>query len=132
MPINKMTFVPNEVFDQYLPYLTKAELKVLLIVLRQTLGWIDPKTKTRKIKDWITISFFAKKTKLTRKSISIALQGVVEKELIVILDSRNRELRTPKERRGKKKLYYAYASHFRAWKHQRSVKKISHMFTKRH
>jgi len=127
-----MTYVPNEIFDQYLPYLNKAELKVLMVVLRQTLGWIDPKTKNRKLKDWITLSFFVRKTRLSRKSVSLAIRELIEKELIVVLDNRERELRKSKDRRGKKKLYYSYAPHFRAFKHKRSVKKLSHMFTYRH
>lgn len=123
------TQVPNEVFDQQLPYLNQAQLKVLLVVIRQTLGWIDPKTKQRKRKDWISISFFSKRTRLTHKSVSMAISALIYKELIVALDYNERELRHPKDRRGKKRIYYAYAPYFRALKKKTWVDMLTDMFT---
>lgn len=108
------TQVPNELFDQYLHHLNQSELKVILVVIRQTLGYIDRKTKKRKRKDWIAMGFFQRKTGLTRKSISIAIHDLIEKELLVALDYYERELRSSKDRRGKKRIYYAYAPYFRA------------------
>lgn len=123
------TQVPNEIFDQQLPYLNQAQLKVLLVVIRQTVGWIDPKTKQRKRKDWISISFFSKRTRLTHKSISMAISELVYKELIVALDNNERELRHPKDRRGKKRIYYAYAPYFRALKKKTWVDMLTDLFT---
>ena len=125
----RSTQVPNEIFDQYLPYLNQAQLKVLLVVIRQTLGWIDPKTKQRKRKDWISISFFSKRTKLTHKSVSMAISELIYKELIVALDNHDRELRHPKDRRGKKRIYYAYAPYFRALKKKSMVDMLVDLFT---
>lgn len=125
----RSTQVPNEIFDHQLPYLNQAQLKVLLIVIRQTLGWIDPKTKQRKRKDWISIPFFSKKTGLTHKSISIAISELVNKELIVALDNNERELRHPSDRRGKKRIYYAYAPYFRALKRKTWVDTLVDVFT---
>ena len=125
----QVTFVPNEIFDQYLPYLNQAQIKVLLVILRQTIGWIDKKTGQRKRKDWITNSFFQRKSGLSRKSISYAIQELVDKELIVALNTRNKELRTAKDRRGQKRIYYAYAPYFRAWQNKRRVKKLRDLFT---
>ena len=125
----RSTQVPNEIFDQQLPYLNQAQLKVLLVVIRQTLGWIDPKTKQRKRKDWISISFFSKRTRLTHKSVSMAISELVYKELIVALDTNERELRHPKDRRGKKRIYYAYAPHFRALKKKTLVDMLVDVFT---
>tara|TARA_R110002050_G_scaffold24066_1_gene64133 strand:+ start:6040 stop:6561 length:522 start_codon:yes stop_codon:yes gene_type:complete len=119
------TQVPNEIFDEHLPYLNQTQLKVLLVVIRQTLGWIHPKTKQRKSKDWISISFFSKKTRLTHKSISLAISSLVYKNLIVALDNKNQELRHPKDRRGKKRIYYAYAPLYRALKRKTCVKKLN-------
>lgn len=120
---HQSTQVPNEVFDEHLSYLNQTQLKVLLVVIRQTLGWIHPKTKQRKDKDWISISFFSKKTRLTHKSISMAIAALIYKELIVALDYEEKELRHPKDRRGKKRIYYAYAPLFRALKRKTCVKK---------
>lgn len=125
----RSTQVPNEIFDNYLPYLNQAQLKVLLVVIRQTLGWIDPKTKKRKDKDWISISFFSKRTKLTHKSISMAISQLIYKELIVALDHYGRELRDPKDRRGKKRIYYAYAPQYRALKNKSKVDMLTKVFT---
>lgn len=125
----RSTQVPNEIFDQQLPYLNQAQLKVLLVVIRQTLGWIDPKTKQRKRKDWISISFFSKRTRLTHKSISMAISELVYKELIVALDANEKELRHPKDRRGKKRIYYAYAPYFRALKKKSIVDMLVDVFT---
>lgn len=125
----RSTQVPNEIFDQQLPYLNKAQLKVLLVVIRQTLGWIDPKTKQRKHKDWISISFFSKRTRLTHKSVSMAISELIYKELIVALDYNERELRHAKDRRGKKRIYYAYAPYFRALKKKTWVDMLTNMFT---
>ncbi len=125
----RTTQVPNEMFDQQLPYLNKAQLKVLLVVIRQTLGWIDPKTKQRKRKDWISISFFSKRTRLTHKSVSMAISELIYKELIVALDSNEKELRDPKDRRGKKRIYYAYAPYFRALKKKTWVDMLTDVFT---
>ena len=119
------TQVPNEIFDRHLPYLNQTQLKVLLVVIRQTLGWIHPKTKQRKRKDWISISFFSKKTRLTHKSISMAIAALIYKELIVALDSKDQELTHPKDRRGKKRIYYAYAPLFRALKKKSCVNKLN-------
>ena len=99
------------------------------MVIRQTLGWIDPKTKQRKRKDWISISFFSKRTRLTHKSVSMAISELVYKELIVALDTNERELRHPKDRRGKKCIYYAYAPHFRALKKKTLVDMLVDVFT---
>lgn len=107
------TQTPNEIFDLHLPYLNQAQLKVLLVVIRQTLGWIDPKTKKRKRKDWISIQFFIKRTGLTFKSVSIAIAELIRKDLIIAMTGNEKKLPLPSDRKGKKKIYYAYAPYFR-------------------
>jgi hypothetical protein len=107
------TQTPNEIFDQHLPYLNQAQLKVLLVVIRQTLGWIDPKTKKRKRKDWISIQFFIKRTGLSFKSVSIAIAELIRRDLIVAMTQNEKMLPKPEDRRGKKKIYYSYAPYFR-------------------
>lgn len=130
MQLQQTTPLPNEIIDQHLPNLNQAQMKVLLVIIRQTLGWFDPKTKERKYKDWISIRFFIRKTGLTKKSISLAIQELIDKDLIVVLESyQSKELRTASERRGKKKLYYAYAPYYRAMLHRQRVKKFRKKFT---
>ena len=77
------TPVPNVLFDVYLKQLKGAELKVLLIIIRQTLGWADTKTKLgRKEKDWISGSQLHLKTGISRRAISIAIDGLVKSQKI--------------------------------------------------
>jgi phage replication O-like protein O len=100
------TPVPNIVFDLHLPNLSESELKVLLIIIRQTYGWIDPYTKKRKSRDWISHSQFQKKTNLSRRSISEALKSLSTKNIISITDFKGEPLYYSWERKGKRRLYF--------------------------
>ena len=93
-------------FDKYLPIVKPTEAVIMMIIFRQTIGWIDIKTKKRKLKDWITNSQFQKKSGLTDKTISQAIQGLVDRRLITVTDSQGNELPTPESRRRKGKLFY--------------------------
>ncbi len=105
---NGFTQVPNILFDAYLPHLSLAELKVLLVVIRQTLGWVHKKSGKRKVKDRITHAQFISKTGLSRKIISKTIQSLNVIGLITISDYRGNVLDTPQKRKGKSYLYYAY------------------------
>jgi phage replication O-like protein O len=82
------TTVPDELFDLLMPRLTGAELKVLLYIVRRTFGW-------KKDSDRISLSQFetgiTRKngealdggTGLSRRANLKALQGLVEKNVIV-------------------------------------------------
>ena len=53
--IPNTTQVPNFVLDELLPTLSDVELRIVLIVTRQTLGWVEDKeTGRRKDRDWIS------------------------------------------------------------------------------
>ncbi len=125
----RSTQVPNEIFDFHLPYLNQAQLKVLLVVIRQTLGWIDPKTKKRKRKDWISSTFFQRKTGLTAKSISLGISELIRMDLILSFDHRGNRLKKPQDRRGKKRIYYAYAPYYRLTERKTMVDMLTNIFT---
>lgn len=101
------TPVPNVVFDRHLPTLTESELKILLIIIRQTYGWADKRTGGRKTRDRITHSQFVMKTGLSRRVISKAINNLVLKELISITDYQGTHLHTTLNRKGKSFLLYA-------------------------
>lgn len=101
------TKVPNIFFDRHLPHLTGSELKVLLIIIRQTMGWVDASTGERKLRDRITQSQFKLKTGLATRIISKTLKMLADKELIDITDLNNKQLKNSMERKGKSILYYA-------------------------
>jgi hypothetical protein len=104
----KTTPVPNAVFE-YIPSLSEAELKLYLIILRQTLGWQQAKTKARKVYDWISASQFQSKTGLSRRAITSAVGSLSYRNLILIADEHGRVLHTPNDRKGKTRLYYRVA-----------------------
>ena len=103
----RTTSVPNVFFDVHLKELKQAELKVLLVVTRQTNGWKDERgVHGRKEIDWISGSQLQQKTGCSRRAISDAIAVLVRKKLIVILNENGFALNTPEKRRGKYKLYY--------------------------
>jgi phage replication O-like protein O len=71
---------PTEIFDYWIPILGHVELKVLMIIVRQTFGW-------HKTKDRISISQLVEKTGSCRSNVCNAINvlidhGLVKKELI--------------------------------------------------
>jgi hypothetical protein len=109
MIYKQTTQVPNLVFDTYLPNLTESELKIILIVIRQTLGWYDKKTGKRKVRDRISGSQFRLKTGLSKRIIIKTIKSLVERNLLQVTDYRGNELRTSSERMGKTYLYFSLA-----------------------
>jgi hypothetical protein len=104
------TPVPNLFFDKYLNKLKSIELKVLLVVIRQTLGWADRRGMFgRKEIDWISGSQLKQKTGGSKRAITSATDVLVKKNLIEILDEKGNILDNPEKRQGKTRLYYRLA-----------------------
>lgn len=102
-----MTSVPNLIFDIFLKELKVAELKVLLVIIRQTLGWSDKRSlRGRKEQDWISTTQLMTKTGCSRRAISSAIDNLVHKELIEVLDLSGTLLDDPSKRKGKVHLFY--------------------------
>lgn len=70
------TQTPNDFFDEVLPTLKGAEMKVLLVVMRQTFGW-------QKRWDCISLTQMKSKTGLTTSSITSAVKSLTEKKLLI-------------------------------------------------
>jgi hypothetical protein len=101
------TPVPNILFDVYFKDLKGCELKILLVIIRQTLGWVDKQSgRGRKNRDWISTSQLQRKTGSSRRAISLGLVGLVEKGLIRITDESGCYLDDAFQRKGKLRLYY--------------------------
>ena len=99
--------VPNIFFDNYLKELKSAELKVLLVVIRQTLGWADKYgIQGRKEMDWISGGQLQQKTGNSKRAITSAIDILVKKNLIHVLDHKGNILDNPEKRQGKTKLFY--------------------------
>jgi hypothetical protein len=102
------TPVPNDLLDRVMPTLRDTELRVLLVVVRQTLGWQDgPDRSRRKERDWLTQSQLMRRTGRASEAVSAAVDGLVRARLIEVQDNWGRSLMTPAERRRfLGKLYY--------------------------
>ena len=101
------TNVPNTVFDMYLKQLGYAELKVLLVIIRQTYGWKDTSTGSYKRWDWISQQFFVRKTGLSGRAVSTAITKLISKHLISVKNEQGRLVIGNKERQYASKLYFS-------------------------
>lgn len=102
------TPLPNVIVDRHLKLLTFSELKILLVIIRQTYGWVDRQTGKRKVRDRITHQQFKEKTGLSKRTITRNLKKLVSRNLISVGDQNGRMLFLAEERRGKAFLYYGY------------------------
>ena len=102
----KTTQVPNLILDHYLPSLNLGELKILLVIIRQTNGWINHYTGKRKTYDRISKSQFIAKTGLCKRIITLSLNSLSQKSLIHITDQEGNTLK-PDQRKGNPKLFYS-------------------------
>lgn len=100
------TKVPNVIFDHILKELKGAELKILLIILRQTRGWVL-RNGQRKQRDRISRGYFMTKTGLSNKSISDSIDLLLKKKLIRVTDYNRYILHSPTKRQGKSHIYYS-------------------------
>src|SRR5436190_1188405 len=108
MIYQQTTQVPNILFDTHLPNLTESELKMLLVIIRQTNGWIDPKTRQRKTRDRISHNQFIQKTGLSRRVISKTLKSLISKGLVTVTCHDGNILHKSEERKGMAKLFYSF------------------------
>lgn len=109
MMFKNTTQVPNVLFDTLLPQLTESELKIILVIIRQTSGWVDKRTGHRKTRDRISHSQFMQKTGLSRRVISKTLKTLTHKGLITISDHRGQSLHQPEDRKGRSWMFYSFA-----------------------
>lgn len=105
MNYQETTMIPNKLFS-LIPQLKPSSVIILLIIIRQTLGWYDPKTKKRKVRDWISYKQFNEKTGLSIKTISQSINTLIERKLIKATDYYGNELSTSQLRKGKMRIYY--------------------------
>jgi len=77
-----------------------SELRVLLVVVRQTLGWqAGPDPSRRKERDWLTQSQLMRRTGRASEAVARAVDSLVRSGLIDVLDGAGTPLTTPAERR---------------------------------
>ena len=69
------TQTPNICLDEIFKTLTEGELRVILVIIRQTFGW-------HKSADKISLNQLAEKTGMERKSVCRSLASLIEKKLV--------------------------------------------------
>lgn len=83
-----------------MPTLSDTELRVLLVVLRQTVGW-------RKERDWLARSQLVVRTGRSAHAVSRAVDDLVRRGLVVVEDVEGYALATTEARRAARSaLYY--------------------------
>jgi len=110
------TPVPTDLLDRVLPLLRDTELRVLLVVVRQTLGWqVGRDPSVRKERDWLTQSQLMRRTGRASGAVARAVDALVRRGLIDVLDEGGRPLLTAAERRRSRgRLYYRFRRQDRA------------------
>lgn len=110
--IPNTTQTPNCIFDYWMSRLKGGELKVLLAVVRHTIGWLeDPETGRRREKDHITHAKLVEMTGTSGNTITRALAKLIDELGIVeALDEEENLLNNPEARRkvgqNQKPIYY--------------------------
>lgn len=106
--LSATTPVPNALLDRVMPTLRDTELRVLLVVVRQTRGWQDgPNMSQRKERDWLTQNQLMGRTGRGSGAVAHAVEALVQTGLIEVQDRAGMPLRTSSERRRHLgRLYY--------------------------
>lgn len=120
--MKETTQVTNILFDKHLAKLSLSELKVILVVIRQTIGWVNKHTGKSKVRDRIICRQFMKKTGLSRRAVSRALQSLTERKMIRVTDSKGKVLLDQGLRQGRLYMYYSAQISRPEKKYQRSFK----------
>jgi hypothetical protein len=79
IPTAKMSWtkIPNQILDQHLPTLKDTELRVLLVVIRQSLGWQQPRSMV-----FLSYHTLARRTGRGLAALALAIRGLEQKGLI--------------------------------------------------
>ncbi len=98
--IPNTTQIPHIIIREWMPKLKDVELRVLLVVTDQTLGWVeDTETGRRKEKDWISRGQLMQKTGRSHTQVSEAVKVLVDVHRIIeAFDENGNLLDEPKKR----------------------------------
>ncbi len=106
MAVPNTTPTPNELYNGEMKKMKDTELRVVLVVTRQTLGWIkDDDSGRRKEKDWISHQQLIDKTGRSGRAVSNAIESCIQNGWIEARNGDGEILDSPKKRSGNK-IYY--------------------------
>ena len=102
------TQTPNRILDLYLKNLSGAEVKIILVIIRRTLGLIDKQNPKQRVqRAWISQKLFVLITGLSGRAVSSAVESLLSKGLIVVTDNAGTHLLSASSRKAANRLYYA-------------------------
>lgn len=110
--MGRTTSVPNDLLYRVMPMLRDTELRVLLVAVRQTLGWQSGTNPARrKERDWLTQSQLMRRTGRASGAVAHAVDALVQAGLIIVTDRAGMPVKAPDERRRHLgRLYYQLGS----------------------
>jgi len=76
LPVSNYTHSPNVLYDEIFKTLKEGELRVILVLTRQTFGW-------HKCADRISLSQLSEKSGMERRSVCRSLASLIEKGLVI-------------------------------------------------
>ena len=94
--------LPVRLTDEIMPRLKDTELRVMLVVFRQTWGFLaDPDDRSRghKRRDWLSHRQLCRRTGRGSDAVSAAVASLTIAGLIVVEDASGTPMPTPEERR---------------------------------
>src|SRR3712207_2167339 len=72
------TMVPNQFLDEIVPFEKPCVVKVVCLVLRRTLGWVD-ETGQRRREEQVAYSEFAREMNMSTQAVADGLRIALEK-----------------------------------------------------
>lgn len=110
--IPNTTPTPNWLYNGEMKKMSDTELRVVLLITRSTLGWIEDRiTGMRKQEDWISHTQLIERSGKSSRAISYAIQNCVKHGWIETRDKKGKILKTPEERR-RRRVYYRLGNIF--------------------
>jgi len=91
--------IPSILLDELMPILKDTELRVLLLVARQTIGRVDKTGVASKDRDWLAHSQLRKRTGRASEAVSAAVDSLIQKGLLEVFTIAGEQLLTPQARR---------------------------------
>src|SRR5438045_6058884 len=76
------TMIPNQFLDEIVPFEKPCVTKVVCLILRRTLGWLDEKGQ-RRTQDQVSYSEFAREMNMSTQAVADGLRLALEKGYIV-------------------------------------------------
>lgn len=112
------TSLPNWIMDEALAHLNQCETKLLLLIARQTRGWVDQEGK-RKTSDWMTGKLIQKRIGCSPASVSRAISSLLRLDMIEVKDENGVPLLTTAQRRRSKKLFFSLCQEYRSQEYRK-------------